>query len=158
MEAALDAVAAAGRMADLADKLLAVRSVARADGATWEEIAERLGRSLGRCRSGSAFASPGGRDPDHPGKGVTRPRARSRSGDAEMLRRLRQDQDWQAVPHPAARRPTSEKSAAATVEITGAAELESPRKISNHDGRAERTRPHPVNTSSAARGPRPTLV
>ena len=75
MDAALDAVATAGRMAGLADELLALEVArARADGATWEEIAERLGRS--RQAVQKRFApriSSTERNPDHPGKGYPTP-------------------------------------------------------------------------------------
>lgn len=72
MENALDAVETAGRMAVLADELLSneVRR-ARDDGATWDAIAARLGRSRQAVqkRFGKAVpAVPG--DPAQPGKGT----------------------------------------------------------------------------------------
>lgn len=71
LEASLDAVATAGRMAELADELLALEVArARADGATWDNIAERLGRSRQAVQKRFAARVPAAdRDPNHPGKG-----------------------------------------------------------------------------------------
>ncbi len=71
LETALDAVGTAGRMAGLADELLAIEvGRARDAGATWEDIAERLGRTRQAVqkRFGVRIASAD-RHPDHPGKG-----------------------------------------------------------------------------------------
>ncbi len=71
LETALHAVGTAGRMAGLADELLAIEVArARAAGATWENIAERLGRSRQAVqkRFGVRIATTD-RHPDHPGKG-----------------------------------------------------------------------------------------
>lgn len=72
MEQTLDAVETAGRMAALADELLAheVRR-AREEGATWDAIAARLGRS--RQAVQKRFGQPAPTvpvDPSHPGKGT----------------------------------------------------------------------------------------
>ena len=58
-------------MAALADELLALEVArARADGATWDEIAERLGRSRQAVQKRFSVRVPvTDRDPKHPGKG-----------------------------------------------------------------------------------------
>jgi hypothetical protein len=69
LETALDAVGTAGRMAGLADELLAIEVArARDAGATWEDIAERLGRSRQAVQKRFADRTLADRDP-HPGKG-----------------------------------------------------------------------------------------
>jgi hypothetical protein len=71
MNAALDAVATADRMADLANELLGIEVArARSDGATWDQIADRLGRSRQAVqkRFGVRIAEAD-RDAVHPGKG-----------------------------------------------------------------------------------------
>ncbi len=85
MEPALDAVATAGRMADLANELLAVEVArARAEGATWEEIAGRLGRSRQAVQKRFAVRiSSSQRGRAHPGKGYPTPGALA-TRDAEM--------------------------------------------------------------------------
>lgn len=77
MEAALDAVATAGRMADLADELLALEVArARSEGATWEDIAQQLRRSRQAVqkRFGVRIVATD-RDPVRPGKGYATPGA-----------------------------------------------------------------------------------
>lgn len=72
VEQALDAVETAGRMAALADELLAneVRR-ARQEGATWDAIAARLGRSRQAVQKRFGSAPPAvPLDPAHPGKGT----------------------------------------------------------------------------------------
>jgi hypothetical protein len=85
LDVALDAVETAGRMADMADALLALQVArARAEGATWEEIAERLGRSRQAVQKRFGVRIPtSDRDPYHPGKGYPTAGALA-TRDAEM--------------------------------------------------------------------------
>lgn len=70
LHTALDAVGTAGRMAGLADELLAIEVArAREVGATWEDIAQRLGRSRQAVQKRFVDRTLADRDPDHPGKG-----------------------------------------------------------------------------------------
>jgi hypothetical protein len=71
MDTAIDAVATAGRMVDLADELLAIEvRRARAVGATWDDIGEALGRSRQAVQKRFGAVVPiTDRDPTRPGKG-----------------------------------------------------------------------------------------
>ena len=71
MDTAIEAVATAGRMATLSDELLGIEvRRARAAGATWDEIADALGRSRQAVQKRFGRTVPiDERDPNHPGKG-----------------------------------------------------------------------------------------
>ncbi len=72
MDTAIEALATAGRMASLADELLGIEvRRARAAGATWDEIADALGRSRQAVQKRFAPRAPmNERDHSHPGKGT----------------------------------------------------------------------------------------
>jgi hypothetical protein len=69
---ALEAVSTAGRMAELSNELLGIEvRRARAAGATWGQIAERLGRARQTVQKRYATTLPlERRDATHPGKGT----------------------------------------------------------------------------------------
>jgi hypothetical protein len=71
MEKALEAVTTAGQMADLANELLANEVArARSDGATWDQIADCLGRSRQAVQKRfGVHVAEADRDAVHPGKG-----------------------------------------------------------------------------------------